>query len=253
MGARIRSSSLGIDANRVLGHQAPLVLATGYGKTTTTDHITGGNPLVHWGLYTTVGMETMSESGRQAPGYGEYASDEEHASALKRSGVDPAQVKASAPQADDHSRHESTERSAGSSANRPSVGRAHTPSGAPSGRRVVDRLVTIFFLTFGAISVIGGASNYLNIGSMLHESVQQFGMGEYDPPEQAAAMGVAMLVSQIVFWAAAAAWSYRRISRGKLSWWVPVLVGVVSFVVLSAMLGSLLAADPGFVPTLSAR
>lgn len=193
----------------------------------------------------------MSESGRQTPEYGEYASDEEHASALKRSGVDPAHTTVPAPRADDDSRRSSASGSASSLTTRPTGGLASASADAPNRRGFLDRLATIFLLAFGAVTIIGGASNYLNIGGTLQESVQQLGMGEYHPPEQAAGMGIMMLASQIIFWVVAAVWSYRRISRGKLSWWVPLLAGVLNFIVLSAILGSLLAADPSFIPALS--
>lgn len=161
------------------------------------------------------------------PEYGEYASAEELAAALKRSGAPDRRVEPQTPPAQ----------------------REPAPVSAP--RNSLDRIVTVFLLSFGAVFVIGGAPNYLNLGETLNETMKQFGADGYQPTDQTGLFGIAMLASQILLWLLAAAVSYRRIKRHKTAWWVPVLAGVVSFLVLSVLLGSLLAADPAFVATVS--
>lgn len=179
-----------------------------------------------WWTHDAFGLATMSESERPKPEYGEYASDEEHASALERSGVEPNPLEALAP---------------------PSL--ESTPT--PPRRSSLDRIVTVFLLAFGFVSILGSASNYLNLGETLQATMKRIGMGEYHSTELTAGFGVAMLASQVVVWILAAVWSYRRISRHKIAWWVPVLAGVLSFIVLTVLLGSLLAADPSFIASFS--
>lgn len=172
---------------------------------------------------------------RPAPQYGEYASDEEMASAIKRSGGTPPV----APTSIQHAK---------ATVQRPAAPAVTPMTHTVPPKNAVDRIVTVFLLAFGLVYVVGGISTYLNLGVTLQETVKRFGMGDYQPTSQTASIGIAMIVSQTLFWLIAAVWSYRRISRRKISWWVPVVLGVISFLVLAALLGSLLAADPSFMP-----
>ncbi|MEO7348441.1 MAG: DUF6264 family protein [Terrimesophilobacter sp.] len=179
----------------------------------------------------------MSESERPRPEYGEYASSDEQEAALTRSGVTPPHpvaegVDSLTPQAlRGVSHHEAVE--------------------GDSARRVADRLVTVFLISFWAIFVIGDAASFLNLGESLRAPMKQIGIDDFQPTALTAAAGIAMLVSQAVLWALAAAWSYRRLSRRMTAWWVPVVLGALSFIVIVVVLGTLLATDPSFTPALT--
>ncbi len=177
----------------------------------------------------------MSDSERPKPQYGEYASDDEHASALARSGAEPA--RAHPPMTH-----------AGNASPRLAGGGVST---ALRPRSAFDRIVTVFLLSFGAVSTFGSATIFLNFGEKLPEIVARQNMGVFHSTEQTATIGIIIFVSQVLLWALAAVWSFRRIKRHKLAWWVPVLVGALGFIVLSILLGSALAADPSFIPELS--
>lgn len=181
----------------------------------------------------------MSESERPAPEYGQYASEEERAEAIARFGGSTTEP--------------------GATSGPPTVGvtpglpmpptRVDTVPASRS--NLVDRMITVFLLAFGAVSVVGSAANFLSLGTTLPEMVKELGMGEFHSSAQTAGLGIVMFVSQVLLWVVAAVWSYRRITRQKLSWWVPVLFGALSFILLSILLGSALTSDPNFVPTLS--
>lgn len=194
----------------------------------------------------------MSESERPKPQYGEYASEEELAEALRRSGVDPERADAPVPHAEGDS--QGTSRSVTS---RPSTPRPNAPGlGTPHPRTArtrgaFDRIATVFLLSFGLVYILGGASNFLNFNEKLPETVQQIGMGEYHSTSLTGGIGIAMLASQLTLWVIAAVWSYRRMKKLKLAWWVPALAAVISFVILTVMLGLLLAADPTLIANLS--
>lgn len=181
----------------------------------------------------------MSEAERQEPLYGEYASAEEQASALRRSGAEPRQVEPHAARA---------ESKAHPTPGTPMI----VPADSRGSRNPLDRIITVFLLSFSAVFIFGGASSYLNLGPSLNDAVKQFGVSEYQVTDQTAAFGIAMLVSQVVLWLLAAVVSYRRITRHKLAWWVPLVAGILSFVVTSVLLGVLLAADPALVAAISA-
>lgn len=181
----------------------------------------------------------MTEPERAKPQYGEYASEEEYASALKRSGVDPDHVLTPVTPSPDISRGVSP----------PSSPRSHSQTSLQHG--LLDRVVTMFLLAFGIVSIIGSAPNYLNLSETLQEALTQMGIGEYHLSALTSGFGIAMVVSQVVLWMIAAVWSFRRISRGKRAWWLPLLAGAVSFLVLTVLLGALIAADPSFIPALA--
>lgn len=178
----------------------------------------------------------MSDSERPKPQYGEYASDDEQASALVRSGVEPASVHPQALPASSVS---------------PAAFPTQTPTIAPRPRSAFDRIVTVFLISFGAVSIFGSATSFLNLGEKLPEIVAQQNMGVFHSTDQTATIGIIIFATQVLLWSLTAVWSYRRIKRRKLAWWVPVLLGALSFVLLSILLGSALSADPSFISDLS--
>lgn len=177
-------------------------------------------------------------SARPAPQYGEYASEEEQAAAMERFGAPPdrqpaapieeAKPSPSAPQHDEV---------------RPTV--AHDQVA-----RAMDRILTVFLLSFGLVYVLGGASTYLNFADSLQSMMKQLGVGEYHPTSLTAGVGIAVLAGQAILWLVAAIWSYRRITRGRRAWWIPVLAGVASIIIASVLIGVLLAGDPALMASI---
>lgn len=166
-------------------------------------------------------------SGVEGPQYGEYASEEEQAKAIARSGAAPAPQRPADP-----------------------VGPAF--AGARSATpRIVDRMATIFLLAFGLVYLIGGAGSYLDLPTAMRTVYEQFGVDGYTPLPQTAAIGVAIVASQAVIWLVTAVWAYRRLAAARVAWWVPVLGAVVSFLVSVILLGSLLVADPDLLAHLT--
>lgn len=164
------------------------------------------------------------------PEYGEYASAEDQAKAIARS--QPPGVPAPEPP--------------------PGATAGPTPSAAPASGGMLDRLVTVVLLALGLVYLIGGAGGYLDLATTLDTVYAQFGIGEYTPTPATSAFGIAFVASQAVIWLSAAVWSYRRLSRGRRSWWVPVLGAVATFLVTVTLFGALLAKDPAFLAYVSA-
>lgn len=197
----------------------------------------------------------MSDSERPRPQYGEYASKDEQAQALALSGADPELIEAASSArvnslASPLLSKPAQSKSAQSKPDQSKLTR-QTVADAYSARAVTDRLVTVFLLSFWAVFIVSGAGNFVNLGDSLHDTMKKLDYGDYHATGLTAALGIAMLATQIVLWIIAAVWSYRRLSRKKSAWWVPVVLGVLSFIVLTILLGTLLAADPSFVPHVS--
>ena len=165
---------------------------------------------------------------RPQPEYGEYASESEQASAIERSGAPrPKPAPPSVP--------------ATASARR---GSAQVPVRTTA--NAANRIITIFLLSFGLVYVIGGAESFLSLGASMERLFGQLGIGTYTPTSLTTVIGIVILVSQGIIWLITAGWSYVRMSRGRVSWWIPVAGGVASLLVSAALLGIVLGADPAF-------
>ena len=172
----------------------------------------------------------MAVTNGARPEYGEYASAEDQAKAIARS------------------------RPRGASIPEPSLAEPapeQPPSAAAAPGGMLDRLVTVVLLALGLVYLIGGAGGYLDLPTTLDTVYAQFGIGDYTPIAATAAFGIAFVASQAVIWVISALWSYRRLSRGRRSWWVPMLGAIATFLVTVALFGALLASDPAFLAYVS--
>jgi Family of unknown function (DUF6264) len=189
----------------------------------------------------------MSTESTPRPEYGEYASAAEQAEAIERSGV----PRAGLPSAE--ARSAGAARAglpAASVENSPVARSASVPSTMPptrTGTWALDRVVTIFLLSFGLVFVIGGAGTYLSLDASLESMFSQLGVGEYTPTSMTGIVGIIIVVSESIIWLLATGWSYARLNRGRLAWWIPVVAGVVSFIVSAILIGILLSTDPAFL------
>lgn len=187
----------------------------------------------------------MTDSERAKPEYGEYASKEEQAAAMERFGPAPRPEGVSSDTG--AARQMASPRDGGRDERSTRPASARSDAVRPSAGRIVDRIATVFMLSFGFVYVLSGFSTYLNFADSLQTMVHQMGLGDYHPTSQTAGIGVAILVSQALVWLIAAVWSFRRILRSKTTWWVPLSAGVVTIVVSSILIGILLAADPALL------
>ena len=169
----------------------------------------------------------------EKPEFGEYASPQEQARAIARSQPDAASQSTSP----EPPRGPAPEHTAA----------ATSTAGAGPAAGPLDRMVTVTLLALGLVYLIGGAGGYLDLPRTLDTVYAQFGIGSYTPTGATPAFGIAFVASQSVIWIVVAAWSYRRLSRGRRSWWVPVLGAVATFLVTVALFGALLWSDPAFL------
>lgn len=99
----------------------------------------------------------------------------------------------------------------------------------------VDRMASIALLAYGLWNVITSIFTFLNPSALMTTMMQAVGIsGSFSNYSQAKAWGIAAGVVLITGWVATAAWTVLRLRRGKLTWWVPVLGGVL-FVTLSTV------------------
>ncbi|MGK9146528.1 hypothetical protein KXS11_02725 [Plantibacter flavus] len=191
----------------------------------------------------------MSES-RPRPQFGEYATPEEQRASIKEPfdhqraeelGVAPVvpagqqQVPPAQP-----TLREQTRASAPESPAAPVL---------PNGRRPVtgDRLATSLLLGLGLVSIIVIMPNLLDLPGLIRPALVQFGVSGYSSDALASAMGILALGLQIALWIGAVVLSSRSLRAGKLTFWIPIVAGVVANIVVVVCIAIAMGADPAFM------
>ncbi|MCW4386455.1 DUF6264 family protein [Salinibacterium sp. SYSU T00001] len=188
------------------------------------------------------------ERGRPRPAYGEYATPEEVARARGMTLDEYERHLASiAPTRDE----EATPDAASARPSEPS--RSSAPVAPPrsalanSNARIGDCIVTIALLAFGLLSVVTTIPALLDLGEGLSAAFAAQGLGAYTSFEAARAMGVVAIVVQLLLWLLTLALSIGAVRRGRLSWWIPLLGGVLAVLIVSALGLAAIFIDPAFM------
>lgn len=127
---------------------------------------------------------------------------------------------------------------------------AAVPAAGVKSRRG-DRIAALALLAFGFINVVTGIPGWLRLPDSLQLAYDQLGVGEYRSVELASALGIAALITQVVLWLAALGITVALIRAGRLSWWVPLVAGVVAVLATSVLIGIAIVSDPGFAASLT--
>jgi hypothetical protein len=107
-----------------------------------------------------------------------------------------------------------------------------------------DRPVTLGLLILG----IFGTFFAISIFTALPEAVQmlytQQGLGTYEPAAPVAGILTGGIITQVIVWLATAAVSIFLLVRGRRAFYVPLIGGVASFVVIFVFMSIVLGSDP---------
>lgn len=168
----------------------------------------------------------------QRPQYGELATPEEQRIAAGLPPVAaPAQASASSPVPD-------------ASPVDPGVA-PERPRGRP---HPVDRLVTIALLAYGLVNVVITAVSYLDPTAVMNQTMEVLGIdGEFTNFAQGKVWGTIAAVVLLVGWGLTAAASIRRLRRGKITWWLPLVGAVITIAIASMCIAVPMMGDPAFV------
>ncbi|MFT4258827.1 DUF6264 family protein [Microbacterium sp.] len=119
-------------------------------------------------------------------------------------------------------------------------------------KRPVDRLVTIVLLAYGLVNVIATGLSYLDLPGVMNEVMGVLGIeGEFTNYAQGRLWGTVAAVVLVLGWTLTAALAIRRLRRGRLTWWVPVVGAVITSVVTGVILTVPMLGDPAFVAYLA--
>jgi hypothetical protein len=173
---------------------------------------------------------------RPRPQYGEYATPEEQRARIRQPDatfdLDAGKAPDAAP---------------------PAPAPIPTPAAGPAARnpRAMDRIATIALLALGLFEVLRSIPGFVDPNELLTQLLTQFGVdGGLSDPAGARAWGAAAAVLLAVGWFATATVSVWNLRAGRLSFWIPLLGGVVFTLLASMLLVVPLMMDPALMQQL---
>lgn len=172
------------------------------------------------------------EGERPRPQYGEYATPEEQRARIRQpdmtrlleTGQDPDALGGAAP-ADPSAR----------------------PTAGPGLRRgrFADRVATIALLIYGLVNVVTGIPAMLDYDSYVAAVLQVLGIdGEIADPSAGRPWAIAAALVLAIGWMLTAWLSWRSLARERLTWWIPLVAGIVFTFVSGVLLMVPIVSDP---------
>jgi len=163
---------------------------------------------------------------RERPQYGEYATPEEQRAAIKQP-LPPAEITPV-----------------------PATVAAPAPAAAarPPRRRFWDRAVTIALLAYGLFNLVATVPMLADFDAFASSWMEMVGIdGTFTNSAQGVTWGIAGAVLYTVGYLATAFWAWRWMAAGRLSFWIPIVGAVVTFVLLTFCLLPPLIGDPAIM------
>lgn len=169
---------------------------------------------------------------RGAPQYGEYATPEQQRAAIREPAEQSASVaSAPVPTPQPHPR---------------TVAHATTRAAQPS--RTADRIVTFALLVYGLTTVIGAVPQLWNYAAFAQTWMDMAGIDEtFTNIAQGDLWGRIGAAVFVFGWLLTAMFSWRSLLRRRLSWWIPLVGAIASFLIVTICLTVPLLGDPAIV------
>ena len=126
------------------------------------------------------------------------------------------------------------------------------PTGAASAAKPAarpwDRVITIALLAYGIVNIFMTGMSYLDLPTVMNQSMNILGIdGEFTNFDQAKIWGTTAAIVLVIGWVITAWLSMRRLRRGRLTWWVPLVGAAVTMVVASICISVPMMSDPAFI------
>ena len=174
-------------------------------------------------------MSDVAGGERPRPQYGEYATPEEQRARIRQ--PEPVAVTPPPP----------TPVAPAAVAAQP--GRMGAPA-APR-PRFADRIVTFGLLGYGLFTVLGSIPAAADYGQFAANFLAMFGVDQaLSDPAGARGWGLAAALVLGVGWVVTLGLSWMSVRAGRISFWIPLVGGVVCNMVSSALLVAPLMSDP---------
>lgn len=182
---------------------------------------------------------------RPRPQFGEYASPEEQRASIKvprdQAHAESVPIPASRDQGAQHPQRALQQNSAPDARRASGTG---SPFAAP---RSIDRFATFALLALGFLNILTTAPGLLNLSTTLDTAFKQMGVGEFTATPTAAGIGIGLAIFYGVAWLVTLLISLRSLRAGRLTFWIPLVAGVIVTLVAMACFLVLFFNDPSFM------
>ena len=176
---------------------------------------------------------------RPRPQYGEYATPEEQRARIKQ----PDLTRLLETGQDPDALHGATPADSPSLATKPAA--AKPSAGTMPRGRFADRVVTIALLVYGLVNVVTGIPSMIDYGAYVSTVLSLMGVeGELADPAAGRPWGIAAALILAIGWMLTAYLSWRSLARGRVTWWIPLVAGIVFTFVTGVLLMVPIVSDP---------
>ncbi|WP_345803162.1 DUF6264 family protein [Microbacterium sp. AZCO] len=180
---------------------------------------------------------------RPRPAYGEYATPEEQRARIQQPDATWAIETGQAP----------SETGATTPAPAPAPAWGPPPP-SPRAMRNTDRTVTLILLVVGAFNVAVTAFSYFDLASLADQAMKILGIpGEFTNTEAAALWGPIAAGVLIIGYLLTAFLSWLSLRAHRVSWWIPLVGAVVTYIGVYVCLSVPLLGDPAFTDFVTTR
>lgn len=184
-------------------------------------------------------LEQSASAPRPAPHYGEYATPEQQRAAIR----EPAQPQASAGVPSAPAPQPFPQAQSAPQPHPRTVTHATTRAARPSRR--ADRIVTFALLAYGLVTVVSAVPQLWHFAAFAQTWMGLAGIDEtFTNTAQGDLWGRIGAGVFVVGWLLTAWLSWRALSRGRLSWWIPLVGAIAAFIVVTVCLTVPLLGDP---------
>lgn len=178
---------------------------------------------------------------RPRPAYGEYATPEQQRAAIR----DPS-PSASVPPA--HAQPAHMPPAPPTNAPFTPVRPVHPTTSAARPTRTADRIITFALLAYGLITVISPVPQLWHFTDFAQSWMNLAGIdATFTNTAQGDLWGRIGAVTFILGWLVTAALSWRAVSRARLSWWIPLVGAIATFLIVTVCLTVPLIGDPAIM------
>lgn len=172
--------------------------------------------------------------GRPRPRYGEYATPEEQRARIAQPAVTDALSAGVTPAA----------APAASAPSAPAAPSAPVP--VATRRSMLDRIFTVALLGYGLFIVITSIPTVADYDGFAAGFFETLGVdATLTDPSAGRGWGLASALVLGIGWLAAAVLSWRNLRAGRISFWIPLVAGIVCTMIASVLLVVPLMMDPG--------
>ena len=125
---------------------------------------------------------------------------------------------------------------------------APLPQGAPAPRpakpRTADRIITVLLLVMGAFGALNIAFELSQLTLSQQKTAEMLGVTGYEAPSWTGPAGIVAAIAVLAIYAVNLILSVRRLRANKLTFFVPLIAGVVAFLVFFALVMAATIASP---------